>query len=274
MRFLQVDVFADGPYRGNPLAVFHDAGELTGEQMRAIAREMNLSETTFVTGVDAGGYDVRIFTPNSELPFAGHPTLGTTWVLRHLGRISGEVVQQRSAAGSTPVERRDGLLWLEREATVVDEAYELDPARIGLTSEDLGCEMNGTRLEPALSSAGFTQLMVPVADTAALDRAHPGWDVHYGVYCFTVGRGGTTSGRISARGFFPTFGVPEDPATGSAAAALGLYLGARVGAGNAIIDQGAACGRPSVLHLDWEPKVVRVGGRCQLVAVGELVSLP
>lgn len=270
MRFIQVDVFAEGPYQGNPLAVFPDSGELTPAQMQAIAREMNLSETTFVTGADAGGYDVRIFTPNSELPFAGHPTLGTTWVLRHLSRISGEVVQQRSAAGSTTVELRDGLLWLEREATVVEEAYEVDPALIGLTSKDIGCEINGTRVEPALSSAGFPQLMVPVVDTAALDRAHPGWDVPYGVYCFTVAPGG----RISARGFFPTFGVPEDPATGSAAAALGLYLGARVGAGNAVIDQGAACGRPSVLHMDWEPAVVRVGGRCQLVAVGELVSLP
>ena len=273
MKFLQVDVFAEGPYRGNPLAVFPDSGALTGAQMQAIAREMNLSETTFVTGCEGDGYTVRIFTPNAELPFAGHPTLGTAWVLHHLGRLSGEVFQQQSAAGTTPVELRDGLLWLQREASEVDETYELDPALIGLSEEDLGLEMGGSNLEPALSSAGFTQLMVPLANASALDRARPGWEVPHGVYCFTLTRGGP-DGRIAARGFFPTLGVPEDPATGSAAAALGLYLGARVGGGHSIIDQGAACGRPSALHLEWEPRVARVGGACQLTAIGELVRLP
>src|SRR4051812_18437050 len=103
MDFVQVDVFAEGPFKGNPLAVFPDAGELSVEQMQAIAREMNLSETTFVTAIARESYDVRIFTPQEELPFAGHPTIGTTWVLKDLGFVGGENVRQRSPVGETVV---------------------------------------------------------------------------------------------------------------------------------------------------------------------------
>jgi trans-2,3-dihydro-3-hydroxyanthranilate isomerase len=270
MRFLQVDVFAESAFRGNPLAVFPDAATLTTQQMQSIAREMNLSETTFVTSSSDTRYDVRIFTPEAELPFAGHPTIGTTWVLRYLGRLRGDVTEQWSDAGVTTVERIGELHWLQREETAVEESFELSPGSLGLTADEVGCSLHGTRLTPSLSSAGFTQLMVPVADADTLARAHPARDVPYGVYCFTpVG-----PQRLRARGFFPTYGIPEDPATGSAAAALGLYLARRIGSSAVTIEQGAQCGRPSILETEFQPRSVRVGGRCVLVATGELTVLP
>ena len=124
--FLQVDVFADSPYSGNPLAVFPEAGDLSAPQMQAIAREMNLSETSFVTSCGDDSYDVRIFTPEEELPFAGHPTLGTTWVLRRLGRVAGDVVDQRSPAGPTTVTIVDDILWLERGGETEADLEDLD----------------------------------------------------------------------------------------------------------------------------------------------------
>lgn len=99
VRYLVVDVFAREPLAGNALAVFPDAGSVAPVRMQRVAREMNLSEKTFITRVDADAYDVRIFTPAEELPFAGHPTLGTAWTLRHLGILPGDTVTQRSAAG-------------------------------------------------------------------------------------------------------------------------------------------------------------------------------
>src|SRR5437870_1889102 len=102
-RYLLVDVFARESLAGNALAVFPDPGSVDPARMQKIAREMNLSETTFVTAARDDGYDVRIFTPTEELPFAGHPTLGTAWVLRHLDVVTGERSIQRSAAGETSV---------------------------------------------------------------------------------------------------------------------------------------------------------------------------
>src|ERR1051325_5073549 len=117
-RYLVVDVFARAPLEGNGLAVFPDPGSVDPSLMQKIAREINLSETTFVSGVDGGGYDVRIFTPSDELPFAGHPTLGTAWVLRrHLGLLKEDEITQRSAAGETAVTIDDETVWLERSGT-------------------------------------------------------------------------------------------------------------------------------------------------------------
>src|SRR5690349_3735712 len=113
-RYLIVDVFARHALAGNGLAVFPDPGTVDPERMQRIAREMNLSETTFVTAIREGGYDVRIFTPSEELPFAGHPTLGTAWTLKHIGALSGDRVVQRSDAGETPVTFDGRHVWLER----------------------------------------------------------------------------------------------------------------------------------------------------------------
>jgi trans-2,3-dihydro-3-hydroxyanthranilate isomerase len=285
MEFVQIDVFCDGPYTGNPLAVFPDAAELETSQMQRIALEMNLSETTFVTSSDPGGYDVRIFTPREELPFAGHPTIGTAWVLSKRGIFDGSEIVQRSPVGETHVTSEGDRWWLEREGASEPDIETSDAAAVqriaaafGLGESDIGHETSDLGapavLRPAFSSAGFRQLMVPVTGIDALGRCRANPELlsefEGGAYCFTV----TGEAHIRARGIFPGVGVPEDPATGSAAAALGLYLADRVGATDAEIEQGIEMGRPSRIFLHAEDKTVRVGGRCAHVFDGQLRAFP
>ncbi|MGH2819571.1 MAG: PhzF family phenazine biosynthesis protein [Actinomycetota bacterium] len=286
MEFWQIDVFADGPYQGNPLAVFPEAAGLRSAQMQAISREMNLSETTFVTATDGESYDVRIFTPTEELPFAGHPTIGTAWTLRRLDRISGDVVVQRSRAGETKVTASGDLLWFERTGEADDDLTRTHPqaeediARaLGVAASDVGLEARelgrSGLLRPSYSDAGVRQLMVPLKDLSALGRCSPRADLlarlgALGAYCFTA----TGAGSLRSRGFFPGAGVAEDPATGSAAAALGIYLAERLGAIDAEISQGVEIGRPSRISLRAEPGRARIGGRCHLVLTGRLEKLP
>lgn len=286
MDFYQLDVFAEGPYRGNPLAVFPDAAELSKDRMQQIAREMNLSETTFVTNATTDSYSVRIFTPKDELPFAGHPTIGTCWLLRHLGRLTSDRVTQSSAAGDTTVERKGDLLWFSRtgsaepdlgdrdqaSSTKLAAALSLDPSDIGLEAREIG---RPGRLMPAFSDAGFRQLMVPVASPDVLERAVVRTELlfeldRFGVYCFT----GIRAGGVRARGFFPGLGLPEDPATGSAAAALGIYLADRVGPIDLEIEQGVEMGRPSRIAMSAREGDVSIGGRCELIFSGRLEALP
>ncbi|MDP9225216.1 MAG: PhzF family phenazine biosynthesis protein [Actinomycetota bacterium] len=286
MEFLQVDVFARGPYSGNPLAVFPEARQLSRSQMQQIAREMNLSESTFVTSVEQESYAVKIFTPYQELPFAGHPTLGTAWTLRHLGKLEGSSFVQTSTAGDTEVTAKGDDLWFERtgraqpdlelEDPVADgsiaAALGLEPREVGLEARELG---RSGRLRSAVADAGVAQLMVPLRDEAALARCAPRSEalaaVHpVGVYCFTA----IGAGRLAARGFFPAVGVAEDPATGSAAAGLGLYLGDRVGGGSFEIEQGREMGRPSRILMRCRPGRVSVGGRCVPILTGRLGTVP
>lgn len=286
MEFLQVDVFADSTYSGNPLAVFPEAGTLGAPQMQAIAREMNLSETSFVTSVGDDSYDVRIFTPEEELPFAGHPTLGTAWVLRRLGRLAGDRIHQRSPAGSTTVTVMDDLLWLERDGDTEADLEDLDiraPERLerafGLQSGEIGLEatelgMNG-RLRPAFADAGMRALLIPVRNIEVLERCRPRWHLldeisTVGGYCFTA----AGAGRARSRGFFPGLGIPEDPATGAGAAALGVYLADRLGEIEIEMMQGVEMGRPSHIYLKADEGRVQVGGRVTHIFTGRLEQLP
>jgi len=286
MRFVQVDVFADTVYRGNPLAVFPDAGELTGAQMQTIASEMNLSETSFVTAHTDDSYDVRIFTPDEELGFAGHPTLGTAWVVRRLGLTDVDELTQRSRAGQTPVRVAGDEVWFVRSgssepdeedrnpdfARRLGEALGLDASSVGLEARELG---RSGYLRPAFADAGLRHLMIPLRDLDALGRARPNLaalpDVSPGgFYCFTA----VQAGRVRARGFFPGLGVPEDPATGSAAADLGLYLADRIGSVEFEVAQGVEMGRPSRLFVRAQQSEVHVGGACHHVFDGTLAELP
>ncbi|MBA3349499.1 MAG: PhzF family phenazine biosynthesis protein [Actinobacteria bacterium] len=286
MDFLQVDVFTETAYLGNPLAVFPSAGELTRRQMQAIAKEMNLSETTFVTSAARDSYEVLIFTPQEELPFAGHPTIGTAWTLRRLGLISGEEVYQHSPAGPTPVRVRGHTLWFTRDGAAggdledtdltvlrrIGEGLHLDFDAIGLEARELG--RSGV-LRPAYANAGLQQLMVPVKNLDALAACRPdagrlGEVSPEGAYCFTA----SGAGQVRARGFFPGVGVSEDPATGSAAAALGLYLAARLGSVEVSVTQGVEIGRRSLIRIEAEPGRVTVGGSCRMVLSGHLETLP
>jgi trans-2,3-dihydro-3-hydroxyanthranilate isomerase len=284
MEFLQIDVFAGRAYEGNPLAVFPDARGLSARQMQSIASEMNLSETTFVMDVEEDAYTVRIFTPGEELPFAGHPTIGTTWVLKQLGRLKTDEVTQHSRAGSTPVRERDGYLWFERSGTVTDDldlkepdvnrrlarALGLDEGQIGLEARELG---RSGRLRPAWADCGVNQLMIPLRDLSALEKSYPVGsfgDEGIGVYCFTA----TGAGNLRARGFFRGVGIVEDPATGSAAAGLGLYLADRIGDIRLELLQGIEMGRPSRILVHARKGVVEVGGRCESVLRGSLDVVP
>jgi trans-2,3-dihydro-3-hydroxyanthranilate isomerase len=285
MDFVVVSVFVPpetGPLRGgNPLAVLPEASGLNASQMQAIARTFNLSETTFVTEHGSDSYALRIFTPAEELAFAGHPTLGTAWVLDERAMTSGPHLTQRSGVGATSVWRRGERWWFERrghasddlEATDLDASGRLardlglDEGAIGLEARELG---RAGRLRPAFSHAGFGHLMIPVRDQAALSgiavRGDQLAEVAEGAYCFTA----VGAGKIVARGFFPGVGVAEDPATGSAAAELGILLAARLGAIEFEISQGVEIKRPSRIYVRAEPGRVEVGGVCAPISSGSL----
>lgn len=288
MRFLTVSVFHAGdPFRGgNPLAVFPDAGDLDPGQMQAIAQTLNLSETTFVTGGDETSYDVRIYTPREELAFAGHPTIGTTWVLRHLGRLTGDSFVQRSRAGETEVTAAGDELHFRRTGKASDDleaakdrahlhvarALRLEERDICLEAYEMG---RPGVLRPALSDAGLLHFIVPVRDTDALarvevDGARLAELSPFGAYCFTA----VGAGKVRARGFFPSVGIDEDPATGSAAACLGVYLANRVGDIELTVDQGIEMGRPSRMVVSATAGDVRVGGSCDLLLAGSLENVP
>ncbi|HEX9695355.1 MAG TPA: PhzF family phenazine biosynthesis protein [Actinomycetota bacterium] len=273
-----VDVFTDRPLAGNALAVFPDGHDIPEELYPAIARELNLSETVFVISIEPDRYESRIFTPGSELPFAGHPTLGTAWVLHHLGRIEGPRAVQRTAAGDTPVSLAFDTVWFERTGTVgtdIDDVSFIAPA-LGLAESDVGFNAGLLGFErrwlaPAFANAGVDQLMVPVADRETLTRMKPRPEVvdlsGDGVYCFTA----IAPTKLKARFFAAGIGIAEDPATGSAAANVGLYLADRLGDFSFDIKQGKETGRPSTLNVDTSRGRVRVGGQVVMTGEGALL---
>lgn len=277
-----VDVFTDRPYAGNPLAVVLDGEELRTEQMQTLAAEFNLSETVFVLPPSAGGdYRVRIFTPVEELPFAGHPSVGAAVTLARLGRIpSGDVVQE-CAAGPLPVHVADDRATLTGGEPVL--GAEVNPAPLlaaaGLTAADL------VGPAPRVASAGMEHYFLPVTDAAvaraSVDLAAAREHGVAKVYVFSW----DAERRIAhARLFGPGIGVLEDPATGSAALAIGVLL---VGAGllpgdgrtDYTVVQGAEMGRPS--RLDCQVRAeggrtleTRVSGQVVAVARGEIAVPP
>jgi trans-2,3-dihydro-3-hydroxyanthranilate isomerase len=278
-RYVVADVFTDVPLAGNQLAVFTDGRDLDPLTMQALAREMAFSETVFVLPPQAEDADVRIriFTPASELPFAGHPILGTAFVLG--GPLQKIVIRLETGVGVVPVE-------LEREGAAIvfgrmDQpvpswrAFERERELLDV----LGCDRSGLPVE--VYDLGPTHVFVElespervaalVPDLAALQRV-----THAGVNCFARADGGWKT-----RMFAPAHGVPEDPATGSAAGPLALHLArhGRVAFGEEIeIAQGAEIGRPSTLYAraDGSPERVervQVGGAAVVVARGEF-NLP
>jgi len=298
--FIQVDVFTDRPFGGNPLAVFPDAEGLTTEEMQNLAREMNLSETTFVLPAQAPGADfkVRIFTPVTELPFAGHPVVGTHWVLAHLGRVPlhEPVTQVRFelGVGLLPADlhvakgRVERVVMTQARPTfhaVLEDVSDLATG-LGLAPEAI----SGAGWPVQVVSTGLPQMMVPVRslaevrsldagqlDLAALNRACHAVDTKdVLVFTFETERPQST---VHVRMFAPLHGVPEDPATGSANGALGAYLvhqGAVPVAKptvHIVSEQGAELGRPSTLyievdHVGKEVLAVRVGGQVVPVVEG------
>ena len=278
--FRLVDVFTPVPFAGNQLCVVPDPpADLDARTMQALAQEIGLSETTFVTNLRDGGYDVRIFTPDAELPFAGHPTLGTAFTLVSEDRVGSPVVQT-SAAGDVRVEvdEAGGTAWMEQL-----------PPSFGNEIQDRAAVARAAGLEPqdlieglpvVAGTTGLPHLMVAVRDEAALRRARRD-DAGCAqvceaaqaesLYLFAV-RG---EGDVMARMFDRGANIGEDPATGSAAGPLGAYLAQHRLAGlpgAVVVAQGEMVGRPSFLHVEVEPRgdsfAVRVGGGVRIVGEG------
>jgi trans-2,3-dihydro-3-hydroxyanthranilate isomerase len=277
-----LDVFAEAPLQGNPLAVIFGAAGLTTADMQAIARETNLSETTFVLHGEArdGAWDVRIFTPRHEMPYAGHPTLGTSAAIRatHL-RGQGDALALRLQVGIVPVRfAPDGVVWLESPAARFEEIADraLVAAALGLPP---------SALDPALpveaQRIGPHQLFIPLRDRSAVEAARVdaaqlekliASGAPASLYPFAPGARDPAN-QYTVRLFAPTGGVPEDPATGSAAGFFGAYLVRHRVHGTGPLDvrleQGHALQRPSLLRVRSEGSVIRVGGRVIPVARGQ-----
>ncbi len=288
LHFKHVDVFTSTPLQGNGLIVFPDAADLTGEEMQKIAREFNLSETTFVSNPTSpeANYKMRIFTPGLELPFAGHPSVGTAYVLAKEGKrfpLTSPIthVKQEIGIGILPLEiqydgREVGMVEMTQGTPKigrkVDDLQKLaDILRIGVK------DIEATTLPPQISSTGVNQLMVPVNALKTVASLKPDlnglldfmkeMECEAGVYIFTH-ETIDKAADIHARFFAPDVGVAEDPATGSAAGALGAYLAENQGLphqdGKFIVEQGIEIGRPSIIHVQIQKSekglIVKVGG--------------
>ncbi len=284
--FYIVDVFAEERYAGNQLAVVRGAEQLSDVEMQRIASEMNYSETTFILSEEErdGGYDVRIFTPVEELPFAGHPTLGTAFVLRHevLDRPVERLVLNLKA-GKIPVTFGE-VLWMEQLPPVFGDA--LDPT---LTARALSLDEADIdeRYPVQQVSTGMPFAVTPLKSLDALKRCRIDQD---GYSELAAGREAQAilvfapephdeGNDLSARMFAPALGVPEDPATGSANGCLAGYLVEHRYLDTDSIDirveQGYEIRRPSLLYLrarrNSDGISVSVGGKVQMVARGELL---
>jgi trans-2,3-dihydro-3-hydroxyanthranilate isomerase len=268
-RYVVADVFTDAPLAGNPVAVFTDAREIPEERLQPIARELNLSEAVFVYTADGDGHvRIRIFTPTLELPFAGHPVLGTAFVLA--GPLQLDEIRLETGSGIVPIRlERDGSRiafgWM-RQPVVAAEEYDGADELLALLGVESGLPVELYRQGPGhvyieLGSPEAVAALRP--DLGALKELSP-----FGTMCFA--RDGDA---WKARVFVPAHGVDEDPATGSAAGPLALHLTrhGRIEFGDEIvIRQGAEVGRPSTLHaVARSPEEVEVGGSAIVVARGE-----
>lgn len=264
-RYRVVDVFTSTPLEGNPLAVFSDVARLGGEMMQKIARELNLSETTFLlpTARPDCAARVRIFTPAREMEFAGHPTIGSAWVLLDEGKVTEKRFLLDERIGAVPIRVEDGFVWLTTPAIEELGVRENAESAFGLAASD--------RLGPPAEvvSAGNPCLFLAVRDKEAVDRAYPvGVLESLCYYVFTP----TAEGAYS-RMFAPELGVVEDPATGSAAGPLASYMmkhglmpsadGTRI-----VVEQGVKMGRRSRMCVLVNGHAIEVGGQVTPVIEG------
>jgi trans-2,3-dihydro-3-hydroxyanthranilate isomerase len=289
--FSIVDVFAESKYAGNPLAVFKNAQDLSSEDMQKITREINFSETTFILSDQprAGGYDVRIFTPGCEVPFAGHPTLGTAAVIRdEIIRSQVERVNLNLKVGQIPVTfgRRgepDVLSMRQNppEFGPTINAGEIAPI-LGLEPSDFD-----TRVPVQEVSTGMWFIIVPLASLEAIRKARVNRDRYFSFIADRQAKGILTfcpktyswQNHLNVRVFVPFYGVEEDPATGSGNGCLAGYLVRNRYFGGGEIDicveQGCEIGRPARIYLQGKEEngtiTVHVGGKVIPIARGEFI---
>lgn len=284
LRYDVVDVFTDRAYAGNPLAVVHGGEALSAAAMQAIAAEFGLSETAFPLPPTQPGadYRLRIFTPARELPFAGHPSVGSAWVLARDGAIpTGDVVQE-CGAGLLPV-RVDGA-GARVQGGAPEVGARLDGAALAETVGLSAADVDGA-VPAGVAAAGVPFAFLAVRP-GAVARAVPDQAAILAATAGTTGLAVVSwgDGRAHLRMFGPQVGVPEDPATGSAAVALGVLLADRGllpadGAATFTVEQGAEIGRPSRLVVEVRARAgaavaTSVAGAVAPVTRGELVALP
>jgi trans-2,3-dihydro-3-hydroxyanthranilate isomerase len=291
LTFCLVDVFAEEKYAGNQLAVVRNAGVLSSAQMQRIANEMHFSETTFILSDRKrnGGYDVRIFTPAREMPFAGHPTLGTAYVIKH--DVVDETINKivlNLKVGQIPVtfekdrENRE-ILWMKQMPPTFGRTF-----GAGKISEMLTLDVNeiDSKYPAQEVSTGVPFVIIPLKTLNAVKRVRidkdkeleltKGSQTEILVFCPETYK---KENSLNVRVFVDLYGIPEDPATGSANGCLAAYL-SRYGyfgddTVNVRVEQGYEIGRPSLLHLKAENREgkihVYVGGKVVMVASGELI---
>jgi len=276
--FVLVDVFTDRPLAGNQLCVVPEPVPLEAAQMQAVAKEIGFSETTFVSEAAGDRYAMRIFTPGGELPFAGHPTLGTAFVLVSRG-VVGSPATQTVAAGE---------FWVSADPGAGTARMRQGPPEFGPVFEDRvsvarAAGLSVDDLHPSLPvqpvSTGLSHLMVPAVDRDVVARAHP----HLPTVHEVVGASGSGAFYLfaadaegaKARLFDADLGVVEDPATGSAAGPLGAYVVHHgvLPPGEIVVSQGVEIGRPSTLVVDVAGDdggslTVHVGGGVAIVGEG------
>jgi trans-2,3-dihydro-3-hydroxyanthranilate isomerase len=287
--FYIVDVFAEEKYAGNQLAVFMEAASLSSEEMQKLANEMHFSETTFILSDEEknGGYDVRIFTPDEELPFAGHPTLGTAYVIRHevMKKPRGDVRLNLGVGQITVThDKNTGVMWMKQVEPLFLRRFDKAPMADML---GLGTAEIDDRFPIEEVSTGIRFVTVPLKSLASIRRSYLdlrkyreffGDDEPEGILIFcpeTYKSGNGLNVRVFTK--FPN--VMEDPATGSGNGCLAAYLVKHRYFGTPKVDvrveQGYEMGRPSLLFLRSEEKggsiEVRVGGRVIPVAKCELL---
>jgi trans-2,3-dihydro-3-hydroxyanthranilate isomerase len=295
-RFVQVDVFTDRVFGGNPLAVFFDAASLDDATMQAIAREMNLSESVFLLPPTRPEYAARLrmFTPAREVPFAGHPTIGTAWVLAAHGLLPpGErAITLEEPIGPVPIRlegdpQRPSFVWLTDRPAAFGAEFD---DRAGFARALTLAESDLLPDAPiVVGSTGNPKLYIPLRDRATVDRAALNVPAllplfssspRQAVYVFAPDPD-PAAGRVYGRMFAPhTSGVPEDPATGSAVGALAAYLVRHGLVQDApqltiVCEQGTKMGRQSFLHVrlspgDGDTRTIEVGGGTVPVLEGTL----
>ena len=292
LTFYILDVFAEEKYAGNQLAVVRDAAALSDSQMQRITKEMNYSETTFILSEEQrnGGYDVRIFTPTAEVPFAGHPTLGTAFVIQHeIMKEPAETVILNLKVGPIPVTSGSGgkendILWMKQMDPTFGLTIEPGPISrvLGLDESEID-----DRFIVQEVSTGLPFIIVPLRSLDAVKRAKVNRDECFKliedtqakmilIFCpETYNR----ENDLNVRVFCDYFGISEDPATGSGNGCLAGYLAKHRYFGNDKVDirveQGYEISRPSLLYLRAENKQgkidVSVGGKVVMVAKGQLL---
>jgi trans-2,3-dihydro-3-hydroxyanthranilate isomerase len=283
-----VDVFAEEKYAGNQLAVVRYGKDVPDSEMHKIAREVNFSETTFINSDQEhdSGYDVRIFTPKEEVPFAGHPTLGTAYVIRKeiIGKTVDEVLLNLKV-GQIPVTfTSEGILWMKQKEPTFGVTFDAEEI-----AEILGVEERAIddRFPIEDVSTGLPFIIVPLRKLENVKQCSVAKNKYFELIKDTRAKAllvfnpetYDASNNLNVRVFADCYGIPEDPATGSANGCLAGYLSKHRYFGtervNVRVEQGYEIGRPSLLYLTAEVRneaiAVSVGGRVVPIAKGELL---